>query len=173
MSQLRSDILSKRNHNEVEKTKQQYKQIHIATPIQPFNDNKDMIQKELIESFLLISDNEANSPNNSVQLIKTTNEDIIETINEDIIKTTNKDMIKIINKDVVNDIEEYWSHMIESLISTLNNENRLDNNEIIDSQLLEFELGGCIIHLVDNPLEKWSLLKLFNDLLEASVSFVP
>jgi len=33
MSQLRSDILKKRKREEIEKSEQQYKWVHIATPI--------------------------------------------------------------------------------------------------------------------------------------------
>ena len=55
MSQLRSDILKKRKREEIEKAEQQYKRIHIATPIQPYaSDEEDQDDFSQIN----ISDNE-------------------------------------------------------------------------------------------------------------------
>ncbi|CAG8787212.1 21130_t:CDS:2, partial [Cetraspora pellucida] len=143
----------KRKHSEVEKNEQQYKQIHIITSIQPFNE--DVTQNELTEPFLLKSNNKENnllvSNNLSIQLSEIT---------------------EMNNKDVVDDIEENWSHTIKNLISSLDSENCLDNSNVVDSKLLEFELHRHIIHLVDDPSAKWCLLELFDNLLEALISFV-
>ncbi|CAI2197351.1 20015_t:CDS:1, partial [Funneliformis geosporum] len=36
-------------------------------------------------------------------------------------------------------------------------------------ELIEFELGGCIIHPADDPMAKWDLLNLFNNSLKALI----
>ncbi|CAG8471191.1 10201_t:CDS:2 [Cetraspora pellucida] len=115
----------------------------------------DVTRNKLTESSLLKSNNEETdllvSNDLSIQLSEIT---------------------KMNNKDVVDDIKENWSHMMKNLISSLDSENCLDNSNVVDSKPLEFELHGHIIHPVDNLSAKWSLLELFDDSLEAPVSFV-
>ncbi|CAG8640770.1 2053_t:CDS:2, partial [Racocetra fulgida] len=136
-----------------EKAEYQYKQIRIITPIQSYN--KDTTQVELSKSLLPISNNEENSPsasyNSSAQLSETVE------INEN----------DVDDIDDTDDIEENWTHTVEYLISSLDNEDRLNNGEVVDSEPLEFDLYRRITHPVDDSLAKWSLLELFNDILEA------
>lgn len=174
MSQLRSDILSKRKRNEAEKAEQQYKRIHIAAPIQPYNNKtqedrvqenraqedriqEDRAQKELTEYF-------SHTMNNSEESNVSGSDNL----------QTHLDETSKADEDMIDDSDtshkEDWSFMIESWVSTVNDE-ELVNNEITNDEELEFELGGRIIHPADDPSAKWSLLELFNDSLEAPVSF--
>ena len=59
MSQLRSDILSKRKRHDIEQSEQQFKRIYIVAPIQS-NNNKEIISQELEEPST--SNNEIGSP---------------------------------------------------------------------------------------------------------------
>ena len=42
MSQLRSDILKKRKREEINETERQYKCIHIAGPVQPYEEENEV-----------------------------------------------------------------------------------------------------------------------------------
>ena len=74
----------------------------------------------------------------------------------------NNDINKIHNVD-------HWLQMIENWIKMIDTENYLNNGEDVNEELLEFELAGHAIHLVDDLLAKWDLLNLFNDLLKAPI----
>jgi|GEM_PF-5690262 len=142
MSQLRSDILKKRKREEIEKSEQQYKRVHIAAPIQPNND-----EEERDSCLIDISDDENEEIDASI---------IIE--NDD----NNNNTSEIFNVD-------NWLQVVENWIKMLDIENHLDNGEDINEEPLEFELGGRVIHPADDPLAKWNLLDLFNDSLEAPI----
>ncbi|CAG8719936.1 16619_t:CDS:2, partial [Racocetra fulgida] len=56
-----------------------------------------------------------------------------------------------INDDIVDDPEDYWSCVIENWIDMVDAENHVDNEEIMDNEMLEFEFGGRIIHPAEDP----------------------
>ena len=78
------------------------------------------------------------------------------------------------NEDIEAFNEEHWLHIIENWLNILNIENHLDSGKIISNELpeFEFELDECVIYPADDSLAKWNLLGLFNDLVEASISFI-
>ena len=145
MSQLWSDILKKRKREEIEKAKQQYKRIHIATPIQPYASDEEE-QDDF--SQINISDNEEDE----------------ETIIDDNLEGD-------LNIDNTNEIlsVDHWSQIVEDWIKMLDTENHLDNGDNISEEPIEFELGGRNIHPADDPTAKWDLLNLFDNSLEAPI----
>ncbi|CAG8776279.1 18545_t:CDS:1, partial [Racocetra fulgida] len=52
------------------------------------------------------------------------------------------------------DEEENWSNVIENWVGMLDSENRLENGEIVDDELPEFEFGGRTTHPADDSLAK-------------------
>ncbi len=62
-----------------------------------------------------------------------------------------------------------WLQIVENQIKMLDVKNYLDNDEDINEESLEFELGSYIIYLADNSLVKQNLLNLFNNSLEALI----
>lgn len=77
-------------------------------------------------------------------------------------ETEDNNASKILNAD-------HWLRIVENWVKMLDIENHLDNGENINEEPVEFELGGRDIHPADDPLAKWDLLNLFNNLLEAPV----
>jgi len=150
MSQLRSSILSKRKCEEIEKAEIQYKRICRVAPVQPYEEDR---MQEVSEPLPSTSNNEIH-PSTINNLAAEQSEDP-ETIND----------------DIVDDPEDYWSRVIENWIDMVDAENHVDNEEIMDNETLEFEFGGRIIHPAEDPSAKWNLLELFDDSLEAPVSF--
>ncbi|CAG8783008.1 7031_t:CDS:1, partial [Racocetra fulgida] len=126
MSQLRSDILTKRKCKEIETAEQQYKLSNIAAPIQPY-DNDD---QESTEPLPFVSDNETNP------------------------STPDNPSARPSEISVEDDEEEHWSHVIENWIDMLNVENCLDNVETIDNEIPEFEFDEHITHPADNQKAK-------------------
>jgi hypothetical protein len=154
MSQLRSDILSKQKHKEIDMVKRQYKRLHLAIPIQPYESDEDVVH-ESAESSPSVSDNEINlsTPNNLSESSETPERT---------------------EENIDDNAEEYWSQIIESWIDIVNIEDQLENGETIDNEILgfEFKFGSRITHPADDLSAKWKLLELFDDSLEAPISFV-
>ena len=139
MSQLWSDILKKWKYEEIEKAELQYKQIHIAAPIQSYSD------EEQDDSQINLSDNEGD-----------------EDINFEDDTNDNANTDEILSSD-------HWLRIVENWIEMLDTENHLNNGDNVSEEPIEFELGGRIIHPADDPIAKCDLLNLFNNSLEAPV----
>ena len=176
MSQLRSNILSKWKHYDIEQSKWQFKWIYITVPIQP-NDNNDISQE--LEEPSSISDNEISSPTSNNSPIEPDNPQI----EPDNLPTEPSEMTELIEAAEItgegmiddsetSDDEEHWSNVVEDWIETLDLENRLENGEIVSDEPPEFEFCGRMIHPADDPLAKWNLSELFDDSLDAPISFV-
>ncbi|CAG8527218.1 2113_t:CDS:2 [Scutellospora calospora] len=124
-----------------EEAEQKHKRIQLATPIQPYNSDNQCTTQEE-----LISDNEDNnlfvSENSQLSEISQITEVTAEDVNDD-----------------------------PDVFSEENDEDNFNQNESSSNEILEFELGGRITHLADDLLAKWNLLDLFNNSLEAPVSF--
>ncbi|CAB5302966.1 unnamed protein product [Rhizophagus irregularis] len=144
MSQLRSDILKMRKREEIDNTEKQYKRIHIAASVQPYNDEEEVDKEaeEETETQINISDCEEEADTE--------------------ISIEDNNTSEILSAD-------HWLRMVENWVKMLDIENHLDNGENVNEEPIEFELGGRDIHPADDPLAKWDLLFLFNDSLEAPV----
>ena len=138
MSQLRSNILHKKKKAEIEKSKKLYRRNHIATPIQPYNENDN---DECEASDITISDDEGILQNQEKE-----EESDLENDKSDIISSTEK-----------------WVHLIKNWMDMVGEENYSDNN-MIDP--LEFVAVDHTIHPADDPLVKWDLNSIFNDRFE-------
>ncbi len=145
MSQLQSDILKKRKREEIEKAEQQHKRIHIATPIQPYNDEKERDDFSQVN----ISDNEEDE----VIILDNNLED---------------DLNIFDNADEILSVD-HWLRIVENWIEMLDTENHLDNGNNVSEEPIEFELGGYAVHPADDSMAKWNLLNLFNNSLEAPI----
>ncbi|CAG8489170.1 248_t:CDS:2, partial [Racocetra fulgida] len=168
MSQLHSDILSKRKCNEAEKAEKQYKRICIATLIQPYNESEaynsgeeNQVQEKLAECFFHTKSDSEDSIISISDNLQTNSQTNPQTHSNKPFKM-NEDMID--DSDTFN--KETWSHIVEGWVNMLNDK-ELDN-ESANNKQFEFELSGRITHSTDDLSAKWSLLGLFNNLLEAS-----
>ena len=137
MSQLRSDILSKRKREDAENFEKRYKRIHIAEPIQEYQMDEEEHDEFTFNAFN-VSDTE---------------------LEEEEVSSINKNNIDAFeNNNALN--SEQWTKLIESWIEMVNAEENYENateKETYD----DFEVGGYIIHSADNILAKWKLFDLF------------
>ncbi|CAG8780280.1 15928_t:CDS:2, partial [Racocetra persica] len=86
--------------------------------------------------------------------------------------TTNNLPKDIVDKAETSDEKENWLNVIKNWVGILDSENRLENGEIVNDKLPEFEFGEHTTYLADDSLAKWNLLELFNNSLDLSISFV-
>ena len=150
MSQLRSDIIYKRKRNEIEASEKQYKRIHIATPIQQYDETESNDEIEEYEELPTeFSEDEIMKPLSSSDTI--------------IIEDTNT------IQDIEVSDQDHWERIMEDWFEMLETENYVPESE---NENFEFEFGGRSIHSADDSLAKWKLLDMFNDSLEAPVFIV-
>ncbi|CAG8481274.1 6822_t:CDS:2 [Scutellospora calospora] len=95
MSQLRSDILSKKKYAEIEKAELQYKRTYTVTFVQPYDDDNRM--QKLLDSLSSTSNNEMH--------LSTEPKETIET-DEDIVNDT---------EDYYNEVSEFKSEIVEQV----------------------------------------------------------
>ena len=147
MAQLWSDILRKRKWEDIEKYERQYKRIHIAEPIQEYEDDEN--NGEFTFDAFNASDSEESE---ETSIINESNDD---------------DTFENTNNNILN--SEQWAKKIENWIEMVDTENHLDSENVIDEETYDFEVGGHDTHLADNKLAKWKLLNLFNESLKIPV----
>ncbi|GES95927.1 ribonuclease H-like domain-containing protein [Rhizophagus clarus] len=154
MAQLRSDILHKRKREDTEKYERQYKRIHIAEPIQEYEDEESEENEEFAFNAFDTSDTEESEEFEDTFTTSDKSRD-------DIFENTNN------GTNILN--SEQWIKMIEHWIELVDTENHLDNDDVINEETYNFEVDGQDTHPADNPLAKWKLLDLFNESLEMPV----
>src|SRR5690242_5064453 len=116
MSQLRSDIIYKRKRNEIEVSEKQYKRIHIATPIQQYDETESNDETE--------SDDEIEEYE---ELPTESSED------ETMKPLSSSDTTIIEDTNMIQDIEvsdqDHWERIMEDWFEMLETENYVPESE--------------------------------------------
>ena len=147
MSQIRSDILFTRKIKDVRECEREIQRLHIATSINPDDDDENKEPELNEEECIQVSDDE-NEENHEDADNNDTEEEL-----------------------VIQSDEQKWSQLIEEWIELGNQENRFENSE--DECFLspewnsDFDFAGRKVHPADDETAKWNLSTLFESSLES------